>query len=83
MTRRELLMHAELLNAGEGHALRLGDVRMVVKEDGSHTRQTLGLAEFEVPPRGEDRLLTLDSNAFRLVMPEHFPRARQSPQTRR
>ena len=45
-------MHAEVLKAGEGHPLRLGDVQMVVKEDGSHTRQTLGLLECEVPPRG-------------------------------
>jgi mannose-6-phosphate isomerase-like protein (cupin superfamily) len=45
-------MHAEVLKAGEGHPLRLGDVQMVVKEDGSHTRQTLGLVECEVPPQG-------------------------------
>jgi mannose-6-phosphate isomerase-like protein (cupin superfamily) len=45
-------MHAEVLTAGEGHPLRLGDVQMVVKEEGSHTRQTLGLVECEVPPQG-------------------------------
>jgi mannose-6-phosphate isomerase-like protein (cupin superfamily) len=47
-------MPAEVLKAGEGHALRLGNVQMVVKEDGSHTRETLGLAEFEVSSQGRD-----------------------------
>jgi hypothetical protein len=42
-------MNAVVVKAGEGHALRIGDVRMVVKEDGTHTRDALGLAEFEVP----------------------------------
>jgi mannose-6-phosphate isomerase-like protein (cupin superfamily) len=45
-------MNAVVVKAGEGRALRLGDVQMVVKEDGTHTRGTLGLAEFEVPPQG-------------------------------
>jgi mannose-6-phosphate isomerase-like protein (cupin superfamily) len=45
-------MHAAVLQAGEGQPLRLGDVQMVVKEDGSHTRETLGLAECEDPPQG-------------------------------
>jgi hypothetical protein len=44
-------MDAVVVKAGEGHALRLGDVHMVVKEDGMHTRGALGLAEFEVPLR--------------------------------
>ena len=47
-------MHAEVLKAGKGRPFRLGDVRMVVKEDGSHTRPTLGLAEFEVAPESLD-----------------------------
>ncbi len=47
-------MNAVVVKAGEGHALRLGDVQMVVKEDGTHTRGALGLAEFEVPPHGHD-----------------------------
>ncbi len=47
-------MNAVVLKAGEGHALRLGDVQMIVKEDGTHTRGTLGLAEFEVPPHGHN-----------------------------
>jgi hypothetical protein len=47
-------MNAVVVKAGEGHALRLGDVEMVVKEDGTHTRGALGLAEFEVPPQGHD-----------------------------
>ena len=47
-------MNAVVLKAGEGHALRLGDVQMVVKEDGTHTRGALGLAEFEVAPHGHN-----------------------------
>ena len=47
-------MNAVVVKAGEGHALGLGDVQMVVKEDGTHTRGALGLAEFEVPPHGHD-----------------------------
>lgn len=46
-------MNAVVLKAGEGTELSLGGVRMVVKEDGSRTRRTLGLAEFEVPPHGQ------------------------------
>ena len=38
-------MNAVVVKAGGGHALRLGDMQMVVKEDGTHTRGTLGLAE--------------------------------------
>jgi len=45
-------MNAVVLKAGEGHALRLGDVHMLVKEDGTHTRNALGLAEFEMAPHG-------------------------------
>lgn len=45
-------MDAVVLKAGEGHTLRLGDVLMAVKEDGTHTRGVLGIAEFEVPPQG-------------------------------
>ena len=45
-------MQAAVLKTGEGHSLRLGDVQMVVKEDGTHTREALGLAECEMPPQG-------------------------------
>ncbi len=45
-------MDAIVLKAGEGPNRSLGGVRMIVKEDGTHTRGTLGLAEFVVPPRG-------------------------------
>ena len=45
-------MNAVVVKTGEGHTLRLGDVHMIVKEDGTHTRGKLGLAEFEVPPQG-------------------------------
>jgi len=47
-------MDAIVLKAGEGQALALGGVRMVVKEDGTRTRGTLGMAEFEVPPLGHN-----------------------------
>ena len=45
-------MNAVVVKAGEGHALRLGDVHMLVKEDGTHTQGALGLAEFEMAPHG-------------------------------
>ena len=47
-------MNAVVMHAGEGHAIRLGDVHMVVKEDGTNTRGTLGFAEFEVPSQGHN-----------------------------
>jgi uncharacterized cupin superfamily protein len=47
-------MNGVVLGSGEGHALRLGNVHMVVKEDGTHTRGALGLAEFVLPPGGHD-----------------------------
>jgi mannose-6-phosphate isomerase-like protein (cupin superfamily) len=53
-TRKDVVMDAVVVRAGEGHALRMGDMQMVVKEDGTHTRGTLGLAEFEVPPQSHD-----------------------------
>lgn len=43
-------MNAIVLKTGEGRALSIGGVNMVVKEDGTRTRGTLGVAEFEVPP---------------------------------
>lgn len=43
-------MNAVVLKMGEGHVLPLGSIHMVVQEDGTHTRGTLGIAEFEVPP---------------------------------
>jgi mannose-6-phosphate isomerase-like protein (cupin superfamily) len=48
--RKELFMSAVVLKAGEGHTLPLGPIHMLVQEDGTHTRGTLGLAEFEVAP---------------------------------
>ena len=45
-------MNAEVMKTGEGHTLQFGDVQMIVKEDGTHTRGTLGVAEFLVPPQG-------------------------------
>ncbi len=43
-------MNAVVLKAGEGRTLALGPIHMVVQEDGTHTRGTLGVAEFEVAP---------------------------------
>jgi len=35
---------------GEGRTISLGPIQMVVLEDGTQTRETLGVAEFAVPP---------------------------------
>lgn len=43
-------LEAVVLAAGEGRTIPLGPIRMVVQEDGTHTRDVLGVAEFEVPP---------------------------------
>ena len=43
-------MDALVLNASEGRAVPVGPVRMLVKEDGTRTRGTLGIAESEVLP---------------------------------
>ena len=43
-------MSVVVLKPGEGRTIPLGSIRMVVQEDGTQTRGTLGLAEFEVPP---------------------------------
>jgi len=45
-------MDAVVLKAGEGERLQLGDISMIVKEDGARTRETMGLVEIEVPPHG-------------------------------
>jgi len=43
-------MSALVLKPGEGRAIALGPIQMVVQEDGTQTRGTLGVAEFTVPP---------------------------------
>lgn len=43
-------MSVNIVKAREGRFISLGTIRMYVQEDGSHTRGTLGIAEFEVPP---------------------------------
>jgi mannose-6-phosphate isomerase-like protein (cupin superfamily) len=48
--RKDFFMNAVVLKPGEGRAIPLGPIHMLVQEDGSHTRGTLGIAEFEVPP---------------------------------
>jgi mannose-6-phosphate isomerase-like protein (cupin superfamily) len=48
--RKDLYMSAIVLKPGEGRTLPLGPIQMVVQEDGTHTRGTLGVAEFEVAP---------------------------------
>ncbi|HEX4204848.1 MAG TPA: cupin domain-containing protein [Ktedonobacteraceae bacterium] len=39
-----------VLKPGEGRVIPLGPIHMVVQEDGTQTRGTLGVAEFLVPP---------------------------------
>src|SRR5437879_13533325 len=48
--RKDFFMNVVVLKAGEGRTLSLGPIHMVVQEDGTHTRGTLGVAEFTVPP---------------------------------
>jgi len=43
-------MNVVVLRRGEGRLLPLGPIHMVIQEDGTHTRGTLGVAEFEVAP---------------------------------
>jgi quercetin dioxygenase-like cupin family protein len=43
-------MNAVVLKPGEGRAIPLGPIHMVVQEGGAYTRGTLGIAEFEVAP---------------------------------
>jgi mannose-6-phosphate isomerase-like protein (cupin superfamily) len=48
--RKDFYMSAVILKQGEGRPLTLGSIHVVVQEDGTQTRGTFGLAEFEVPP---------------------------------
>src|SRR5260370_17460808 len=48
--RKDIYMSAVVLKPGEGRTLPLGPIHMVVQEDGTQTRGTFGLAEFEVAP---------------------------------
>jgi len=48
--RKGVFMSVIVLEAGRGRMIPLGPIRMYVQEDGTHTRGTLGVAEFEVPP---------------------------------
>lgn len=43
-------MDAIVVKAREGRLIPLGPIQMFVQEDGTHTRETLGVAEFVVPP---------------------------------
>jgi mannose-6-phosphate isomerase-like protein (cupin superfamily) len=43
-----LPMEPLVLNATEGHFVSLGPIRLTVKEDGTRTRGTLAIVEFEV-----------------------------------
>ena len=43
-------MNVVVLKPGQGRTIPLGPIDMVVQEDGTHTRGTLGVAEFAVPP---------------------------------
>jgi mannose-6-phosphate isomerase-like protein (cupin superfamily) len=48
--RKDIFMSVIILEAGKGRVIPLGPIRMFVQEDGTHTRGTLGVAEFAVPP---------------------------------
>src|SRR5215472_14203151 len=43
-------MSVIVLKPGEGRVISLGPIQMIVQEDGTQTRGTLGVAEFTVPP---------------------------------
>jgi quercetin dioxygenase-like cupin family protein len=43
-------MDVTILSPREGRIIPLGPIQMVVQEDGSKTRGTLGVAEFTIPP---------------------------------
>lgn len=43
-------MNVIVTKAGEGRPIPIGSIQMFVQEDGTHTRGTLAVAEFEVPP---------------------------------
>ena len=43
-------MNTVVLQPGEGRIISLGPIQMIVQEDGTQTRGTLGVAEFAVPP---------------------------------
>jgi mannose-6-phosphate isomerase-like protein (cupin superfamily) len=47
---RIFFMSAVILKPGEGRTIPLGPIHMLVQEDGTQTRGTLGVAEFEVAP---------------------------------
>jgi mannose-6-phosphate isomerase-like protein (cupin superfamily) len=48
--RKDSVMNVIVLSPGEGRTIPLGPIQMVVQEDGTQTRGTLGVAEFAVPP---------------------------------
>jgi quercetin dioxygenase-like cupin family protein len=50
MRKKGFFMHVGVIKAGEGRTIPLGPIDMVVQEDGTHTRGTLGVAEFTVAP---------------------------------
>ncbi|QBD77372.1 cupin domain-containing protein [Ktedonosporobacter rubrisoli] len=47
---KDAFVHAVILKAGEGRTIPLGPIQMLVQEDGTHTRGTLGIAELSVAP---------------------------------
>ncbi|MBA3946430.1 MAG: alpha/beta fold hydrolase [Herpetosiphonaceae bacterium] len=49
-------MDAIVLERGAGRALAVGPVRLSVKEDGTHTRGVLAVAEFTIPPHAPSPL---------------------------
>jgi mannose-6-phosphate isomerase-like protein (cupin superfamily) len=42
-------MNVTLVKSGEGRVVPLGSIHMIVQEDGTNTRGTMGIAEFIIP----------------------------------
>src|SRR6266702_8638939 len=49
-SKKGCFMSVVILKPGEGRTISLGPIQMIVQEDGTQTRGTLGVAEFAVPP---------------------------------
>ena len=43
-------MNASVLQSNEGRTINMGPIKLRVLEDGTRTRNTLGMAEFTIPP---------------------------------
>lgn len=43
-------MNASVWQSNEGRTISMGPIKVTVLEEGTHTRNTLGMAEFTIPP---------------------------------